>query len=99
MGKRQVIVKRSVAESIAEVSWFKESKGLAATAQKFSDKVYDFLEQLSDDTKSYKKCAEEVRSALGWKCVQFSRKYTVAFIEAQTEIIVCEFIPSKLIWW
>jgi hypothetical protein len=37
MGKRKVVVKQSVADSIAEIAWFIESKGLIATAEKFSD--------------------------------------------------------------
>jgi hypothetical protein len=39
MGKRKIIVKESVAKSIAEIAWFIESKGLLKTAEKFSDAV------------------------------------------------------------
>lgn len=52
MGSRKVIVKRSAAESIAAVAWFIESKGMLVTAGKFTDKVYDFLQSLSDERKS-----------------------------------------------
>ncbi|WP_315813980.1 hypothetical protein [Paraflavitalea speifideaquila] len=43
MGKRKVVVKESAAESIATVAWFIESQGLIATAEKWVDRVYDFL--------------------------------------------------------
>lgn len=37
------MVKHSVADSIAEIAWFIESKGMVATAEKFADNVYDFF--------------------------------------------------------
>jgi hypothetical protein len=51
MGSRKVIVKRSAAEGIAAIAWFIESKGMLATADKFTDNVYDFLASLSDERK------------------------------------------------
>lgn len=99
MGKRRVIVTQSTARSIAEVSWFIESKGLTLTAERFSDAVYDFIEGLSDTRKSYKLCREPKRALLGLKCLTFKRKYTVVFIESDQEIIVCEFLSSQRIWW
>jgi hypothetical protein len=42
MGSRKVIIRQSAAESIAEVSWYLESEGLLATAEKFTDDAYDF---------------------------------------------------------
>ena len=99
MGSRKVIVKRSAAESIAAVAWFIESKGMVATAEKFTDKVYDFLESLSDERKSYALCRDPQRSLLGYKCVSYRKKYTVVFFETEEEIIIVEFISSKLIRW
>jgi hypothetical protein len=46
MGFREVIIKQSVAESIAEISWYLESEGLLATAEKFTDDAYDFIQKL-----------------------------------------------------
>lgn len=99
MGSRKVIVKRSAAENIAAVAWFIESKGMVATAEKFTDKVYDFLESLSDERKSYALCRDPQRSLLGYKCVSYRKKYTVVFFETEDEIIIAEFISSKLIRW
>ncbi len=99
MGRRKVIVKRSAAESIASVAWYIESKGMLATAEKFTDNVYDFIESLSDERKSFAYCREPQRLLLGNKCVSYRNKYTVVFFETEEEIIIIEFIPSKLIHW
>ena len=47
MGGRKITVKQSAADSIAEIAWFIESKGMIKTAEKFSDQVYDFIGKLS----------------------------------------------------
>lgn len=44
MGKRSVRVLESAAWGITEASWFIESQGLASTAERFSNAVYDFIE-------------------------------------------------------
>jgi hypothetical protein len=97
MGKRKVVVMQSVADSIADVAWFIESKGLPATAEKFSDSVYDYFEQMSDERRIYSKCKDTGRAFLGFKCVPFRKKYTIVFIETTAQITICEFLPSKLI--
>jgi hypothetical protein len=99
MGKRKIIVKQSVADSIAKVSWFIESKGLIDTAEKYADAIYDFFDYMADDRKVYSLCRDKQRALLGYKCISYRRKYTVVFIETDEEIIVCEFSPSKLIHW
>ncbi|MEK6781741.1 MAG: hypothetical protein AABY93_08540 [Bacteroidota bacterium] len=99
MGQRKVTVKLSVAKSIAVVSLYIESKGMVKTAEKFSDAVYDFIETLADERKSYPTCKDPKRSRLGFKCVNYTKKYTVVLIETESEITICEFVASKLIWW
>jgi plasmid stabilization system protein ParE len=99
MGSRKVIVKRSAAEGIAAIAWFIESKGMLATADKFTDNVYDFLASLSDERKSFALCREPQRLLLGYKCISYRKKYTVVFFETEDEIIISEFISSKLIHW
>ncbi len=98
MGRRKIVIRESVAESIADAAWFIESKGLVATAEKFSDAVYDFIEALAEDMVVHPLCRESDRNSMGMKCLTF-KKYTLVFIETETEITVCEFIPSKLIHW
>ena len=74
MGQRKISIRESVAESIAEIAWYIEAKGMLLTAERFSDSVYDFLQQLSDDRKSYRICKEPERARLGFRCLAFKRK-------------------------
>jgi plasmid stabilization system protein ParE len=99
MGRRKVIVKQSAADAIAAIAWFIESKGMVATAEKFADDAYDFFVKMSDFRKSYPPCREPHRYAEGYKCLSYKKKYTIVFLEFDEEIIVCEFISSKLIYW
>lgn len=61
MGVRKVIVKQSAAEGIAAIAWFIESKGMIATADKFTDDAYDHFINLADKRKSYPLCKEPGR--------------------------------------
>jgi plasmid stabilization system protein ParE len=99
MGRRKIIVKQTAADNIAAIAWFIESKGMLATADKFADDVYDYFIKISDTRKSYSLCRESQRSLLGYKCIPYKKKYTVVFVETKSEIIICEFISSKLIHW
>ena len=99
MGLRKITVKQSAAENIAAIAWYIESKGLVATAEKFTDNVYDYFIKLANTKISYAVCRESGRAALGYKCVPYKKKYTIVFIETETELIICEFISSKLIYW
>ena len=96
MGSRKVTIKESVADNIAEIAWFIESKGLIQTAEKFSDKVYDFITRLSDTRRHYAICRDPDRALLGYKCISYKRKYTIVFLETDVELIICEFIPSNI---
>lgn len=99
MGFRKVIIRESAAYTIAEVSWYLESEGLLATAEKFSEEAYDFISKLGDGRKVYRTCRDPERSLMGYKCIPYRKKYTIVFIELKSEIIVCEFVLSKLIYW
>jgi len=99
VGGREIIIKQSVADSIAEAAWFIESKGLIATADKFADSVYNFFIKLSDTRRNHAACGEPKRALLGYKCVPYKKRYTVVFLESDDELIICEFVPSKNIHW
>ncbi len=92
------MVKESAAKNIAAIAWFIESKGLIKTAEKFSESVYDYFIKLADNRKSYPLCKDDKRIAFGYKCVPYKKKYTIVFIESFDELIICEFISSKLIY-
>ncbi|HZW71269.1 MAG TPA: hypothetical protein VFF57_10345 [Hanamia sp.] len=99
MGFRKVTVRQSAADAIAEISWFLESGELVDTAEKFTDEAYDFISKLGDSRKGYRLCREKQRNILGFKCVNYKKKYTIVFVESNTEIIICEFVLSKKIYW
>ena len=99
MGRREVIVKETAADSIAEVAWYIESKGLITTAENFADDVYDFFIKLSDSRRSHAICRDPERALIGYKCISYKKKYTIVFLETKEELIICEFIPSKNIHW
>ena len=99
MGQREVIIKESVADSIAEIAWYIESKGLIATAEKFADDVYDFFVKLADSRRRHHICSDPERAIIGYKCIAYKKKYTIVFLESDDELIICEFIPSKNIHW
>jgi hypothetical protein len=99
MGQRKITIKKSAAYQIAEIAFFIESKELVKTAEKFSNAAYDFIEKLANTDVIHKRCSEPKRNSLGLKCVSFRKKYTVVFIETESDLIVCEFLPSKLVHW
>ncbi|WP_462250946.1 type II toxin-antitoxin system RelE/ParE family toxin [Ferruginibacter sp.] len=99
MGRRKIIVKQTAADNIADIAWFIESKGMIATADKFTDDVYDAFLKLADERKSFSFCREPARADLGYKCIPYKKKYTIVLIESDKEVIICEFISSKLIYW
>jgi len=65
MVSRKIVIRESVVESVARISWYIESKGLPATAEKFSDAVYDFIETLADNRKRYRTCRKPERILMG----------------------------------
>ncbi len=99
MGLRKIVVRQNAAENIAAIAWFIESKGMLTTADKFTDDVYDFFLKMADERKSYATCRDTARAALGYKCIPYKKKYTIVLIESERELIICEFISSKLIHW
>ena len=99
MGWRQITIKETVADSIAEIAWYIESHGLIATAENFTDDVYDFFIKLSDSRRIHSICRDPERALLGYKCISYKRKYTIVFLETMEELVVCEFIISKNIHW
>ncbi len=42
-----------MANSIAQVAWYIESKGLANTAELFADEVYDFISKIANAHKEH----------------------------------------------
>ena len=93
------MVKPEASENIAAIAWFIESKGMLATAEKFSDDVYNYFLELADNRMRYRICSEPARASLGYKCVPYKKKYVIVFIETNKELIICEFVSAKLMYW
>jgi hypothetical protein len=85
MGFRKVAVRQSVAESIAAISLYLESEGLLATAEKFSDDVYDFISKLGDSRKRYRVCRDHERQLLGYKCILIRKNILLYFSNLMTK--------------
>ena len=99
MDKRKVSILEPAASAVAEIAYFIESKGLPQTAKKFVDEVFAFFDKLSDDVLVHKLCTYEEWRALNYRCVPYNKKYTIAYLSMKKEIIICEFVASKLIHW
>lgn len=84
------------ATSVAEVAWFIESLGLKETAVKFVNETFDFFEKISDDRVEHKPCSYEKWKLLLYRCVPY-KKYVVAYLSLQKEIVICDFVPAKLL--
>ena len=97
MGKRKVSILEPAATAIAEIAWFIESKGLPQTAKKFVIDAFDFFERLSDERIEHKSCTYEKWRALGYRCVPYKKKYLVAYLSQQKEIVICDFVAAKLL--
>ncbi|MCP9762366.1 hypothetical protein [Lacihabitans soyangensis] len=99
MGKTKIIFLDTFIENLASVSFFIESKGLPQTAILFKEKVYDFIEDLNFDKTEYARCRDPERASSGLKCIPFNKKYTIVFYQIDDEVIIIEFVASKMIHW
>ena len=97
MGKRKVRILEPAATAVAEIAFFIEAKGLTKTAMNFVDEAYDFFDKLSDDRLEHRPCVYSPWKSLNYRCVTFSKKYMVAYLSTAKEIIICEFVSSKIL--
>jgi len=97
MGKRKVSILKEAATSVAEISYFIEGKGMPLAAKKFVDGVFEFFGLISIDTADHRNCSYAIWKNLGYKCVSYKKKYVVAYLSLQNEIIICDFVVAKLL--
>lgn len=97
MGKRKVSLQENAAIAVAEIAFFIESKGMPLTAKKFVDDVFLYFEKLSDDFVEHANCKYKRWQNLGYKCINYKKKYIVAFLSLTNEIIICDFVSTKLL--
>ena len=99
MGKRKVSILEPASSAVAEIAYFIEGMGLPQTAKEFVDEAFAFFEKLSDDIAVHKPCMYEPWKVLNYRCVPYNKKYTIAYLSMKDEIVICEFVSSKLIHW
>lgn len=97
MGKRKVSILEPAATAVAEVAFFIESKGLPETAKRFVDDAFAFFDKISDDTIEYMICRNKVWKRLGYRCINYKKKYVIAYLSLKNEIIICDFVAGKLL--
>jgi hypothetical protein len=99
MGKRKVTILEPASEAVAEVAFFIESEGLPQTAKKFVAEAFEFFSELSDERIEHKACSYPLWKNLNYRCITYRKKYVVAYLSLKDEIVICEFVSSKLIYW
>ncbi len=97
MGKRKVSILEPAATAVAEIAWFIESKGLPITSKKFVKEAFYFFQKLSDERIEHKACIYGKWKTLGYRCVPYKKKYIVAYLSQQKEIVICDFVLAKLL--
>ena len=97
MGKRKVTILDTAVNAVAKVSFFIEAKGLPETAKRFVNDAFAFFDKLADERIVHRPCTYPAWRKLTYRCTTFRKKYTVAYLEHSTEIIICEFTLAKLL--
>ena len=97
MGKRKVTILEPAVTAVAEIAFFIESKGLPQTAKKFVKEAFIFFEKLSDNIIEYRHCTYNRWKQLNYHCVTYKKKYVVAFLSQEKEIVICDFASVKLL--
>jgi hypothetical protein len=97
MGKRKIVILDKAVEEVANVAYIIEGKGLPATAKKFVDEAFLFFETLADDSFVHKPCKQSLWQILNYRCANYKKKFMVAYLSNQHEIIICDFAIQKLL--
>ena len=97
MGKRKVSILEPAATAVAEIAWFIEGKGMPKTAKKFVDDAFVFFDKLSDERFIHKPCNYSRWKTLDYRCVPYKKKYVVAYLNQEKEIVICDFVSTKLL--
>lgn len=97
MGKRKVSILEPAATAVAEIAFFIESKGLPITAKKFVADAFEFFDKLSDERIEHRPCFYKLWITLNYRCVTYKKKYVVAYLSLEREIVVCEFVSAKIL--
>ena len=97
MGQRKVTILDAAVNAVAQVSYFIEGAGLPQSAKGFVNEAFIFFEKLADDRLTHRPCGYLPWRKLRYRCATFRKKYTVAYLEFDTEILICVFSLTKLL--
>lgn len=97
MGKRKVTILESAVEGVAHIALYIEGKGMPATAKKFVNEAFDFFGKLGDERATHRPCKHLAWQLLNYRCINFRKKYIIAYLDNSDEIIICDFALQKLL--
>src|SRR5689334_11465959 len=97
MGKRKVSILEPAATTLAEIALFIEAKGMPQTAKKFIDDAFIFFEKLSDERIEHRPCTHRRWKKLNYRCISYKKKYLVVYLSHEKEVVICDFVPVKLL--
>lgn len=97
MAQRKVSILDKASEEVAHVAYFIESKGMSTTAKLFVNDAFSFFEKLGDARIKHRPCQFSDWNLEGYRCATFKRKFVVAYLETEKEIIICDFALQKLL--
>jgi plasmid stabilization system protein ParE len=97
VGKRKITILDAAVNGLAEIAYFIDGKGMPQTAKKFVDEAFEFFQQLSDERIVHRPCRYAPWYELTYRCVTFRKKYSVAYLVHSNEIVICEFVLTKLL--
>lgn len=97
MAQREVTILDKAVKEVAYIAYFIEGKGLSETSKKFVDDVFSFFRKLGDTRIKHKPCRFRIWKEEGYRCANFKRKYVVAYLDLETEVVICDFVPHKLL--
>lgn len=82
---------------MAYIAYLIEAKGLPETSKKFVDDVFSFFNRLGDSRIKHKPCRFHIWKQEGYRCANFRKKYAVAYLDLEKEVVICDFAPHKLL--
>lgn len=97
MAQRKITILDKAVEEVANVAFFIEGKGLPVKAKKFVDSAFLFFEKLGNSPISYKPCSYSFWKALGYRCAPFRKKFVVAYLDLDDEVVICDFALQKML--
>jgi hypothetical protein len=91
VAQRKVTILDKAVQEVAHVAYFIESKGLPETAKKFVGEAFQYFEKLGEDSIKHRPCKYLPWKIEGFRCVTLKKKFTIAFIDTQREIVIVDF--------